>query len=56
MSVNGVEYRFEDGNTFLISSSGKTVRVLQMHLRDNRIMNLADLRKSNSEADEFFTQ
>jgi HEAT repeat protein len=56
ISVNGVEYRFADGNTFLISSKGTNVRVLQMQLADNKILDLDDLRKKNSEVDTFFAQ
>jgi hypothetical protein len=56
ISVNGVEYRFADGNTLLISSKGANVRVLQMQLADNKILDLDDLRKKNSEVEKFFAQ
>jgi hypothetical protein len=56
ISVNGVDYRFADGNTLLISSKGATVRVLQMQLADNKILDLDDLRRKNSEVDKFFAQ
>jgi HEAT repeat protein len=56
ISVNGVDYRFADGNTFLISSKGANVRVLQMQLADNKILDLGDLRRKNAEVERFFTQ
>lgn len=56
IAVNGIEYRFADGNTLLISSKGTNVRVLQMHFTDNKMLKLDDLRKKNSEVDKFFTQ
>ena len=56
ISVNGVAYRFADGNTLLISSKGANVRVLQRQLADNKILNLDDLRRKNSEVGKFFTQ
>jgi hypothetical protein len=56
ISINGAEYRLADGNTFLFSSKGRKVRVLQMQLGDNKILDLDNLRKTNSEANDFFTQ
>ena len=56
VSVNGVEYRFADGNTFLISSKGGEVNVLQIQLADTKILDLRDLCRNNSVASNFFSQ
>lgn len=56
VSVDGTDYRFADGNTFLISSEGGEVNVLQMQLADNKILDLGDLCRDNSIASNFFSQ
>ena len=54
--VNGVDYRFQEGNTFLISVKSGTVRVLQTQLADKRILIRDDLRGEMPEVVNFFTQ
>ena len=56
ITVNGVDYRFQEGNTFLISVKSGTVRVLQTQLADKRILIRDDLRGEVPEVANFFTQ
>jgi hypothetical protein len=52
--ISGTEHQYAKGNTFLISSKGSKLRVLQLQLADNKITDLAKFRRDNPDARKFF--
>ena len=56
IKIDETNYQLADGNTFLISSKGGKIRILQLQFADNKILNLADLCRSSVDASNFFSQ
>lgn len=56
IQVNGTDYRYEAGNTFLIVTKGGPVRVMQIQLADNRLARLRDLQRDRQEVRDFFSR
>lgn len=56
IQVNGTDYRYDAGNTFLVVTKGGPVRVMQIQLEDNRVIRLSDLLKNRQAVREFFSR
>ena len=56
INIDETDYQLANGNTFLISSKGNKIRILQLQFVDNKILNLADLCRSSVDASNFFSQ